>query len=88
MKYSELSKLSVEELRALNSKIIGLIKSKNKTKSQATKGSLYVGAIVTVNHPRFSNTICKVTKINRTKVVINHSWNVPMSMVALKNNKL
>jgi len=85
MNYSELSKLSVEELRTLNSKVVEIIKIKNNMSAQTTKGSLYVGVSVTVNHPRLRNEICKVTKINRTKVVINNQYNVPMSMVTIKS---
>ena len=85
MNYSELSKLSVEELRTLNSKVVEIIKIKNNMSAQTTKGSLYVGATVIVNHNRLRNELCKVTKINRTKVVINDRFNVPMSIVTLKS---
>jgi hypothetical protein len=51
MTYSELSKLSIEELRNLNSMVIETIKSKKSLLALETKDSLYVGAMVSVDHP-------------------------------------
>jgi hypothetical protein len=95
MNYSELSKLSIEELRNLNSKIIETIKSKKSLLALETKESLYVGANVSVNHPKLSGKQCRVTKINRTKAVIEvlngpsygrvGSYNVPLSMISLNS---
>ena len=85
MEYSELSKLSIEELRSLNTMVIQVIKNKTQMKAYGVKESLYVGATVIVNHNRLRNELCKVTKINRTKVVINDRFNVPMSIVTLKS---
>ena len=95
MNYSELSKLSIEELRNLNSKIVETIKSKKSLLALETKDSLYVGANVSVNHPKLSGKQCRVTKINRTKAVIEvlngpsygrvGSYNVPLSMISLNS---
>ena len=95
MTYSELSKLSIEELRNLNSKIVETIKSKKSLLALETKDSLYVGANVSVNHPKLSGKQCRVTKINRTKAVIEvlngpsygrvGSYNVPLSMISLNS---
>jgi hypothetical protein len=93
MTYSELSKLSIEELRALNSKVVEVIKMKRNEVALDIKDSLYVGANVSVNHPKLSGKQCRVTKINRTKAVIEvlngpsygrvGSYNVPLSMISL-----
>ena len=95
MTYSELSKLSIEELRNLNSMVIETIKSKKSLLALETKDSLYVGANVSVNHPKLSGKQCRVTKINRTKAVIEvlngpsygrvGSYNVPLSMISLNS---
>lgn len=93
MTYSELSKLSIEELRALNSKVVEVIKMKRNEVALDVKDSLYIGANVSVNHPKLSGKQCRVTKINRTKAVIEvlngpsygrvGSYNVPLSMISL-----
>lgn len=90
MTYSELSKLSIEELRNLNSMVIETIKSKKSLLALETKDSLYVGAIVSVDHKKMAGHELKITKINRTKAVcemINGrgSYNVPLSMINIIN---
>ena len=90
MNYSELSKLSIEELRNLNSMVIETIKSKKSLLALETKDSLYVGAIVSVDHKKMAGHELKITKINRTKAVcemINGrgSYNVPLSMINIIN---
>ena len=90
MTYSELSKLSIEELRNLNSIVIETIKSKKSLLALEKKDSLYVGAIVSVDHPKMAGHELKVTKINRTKAVcelINGmgSYNVPLNMINIIN---
>lgn len=93
MTYSELNSLSIEELRALNSKVVEVIKLKRNEMALDVKDSLYVGANVSVNHPKLSGKQCRVKKINRTKAVIEvlngpsygrvGSYNVPLSMISL-----
>ena len=90
MTYSELSTLSIEELRNLNSMVIETIKSKKSLLALEKKDSLYVGAIVSVDHPKMAGHELKVTKINRTKAVcelINGmgSYNVPLNMINIIN---
>lgn len=90
MTYSELSKLSIEELRNLNSMVIETIKSKKSLLALEKKDSLHVGAIVSVDHPKMAGHELKITKINRTKAVcelINGmgSYNVPLNMINIIN---
>ena len=90
MTYSELSKLSIEELRNLNSMVIETIKSKKSLFALETKDSLYVGAMVSVDHPKMAGHELKVTKINRTKAVCEMvngkgSYNVPLTMINIIN---
>ena len=90
MTYSELSKLSIEELRNLNSMVIETIKSKKSLLALETKDSLYVGAMVSVDHPKMAGHELKVTKINRTKAVCElvngkGSYNVPLTMINIIN---
>ena len=94
MTYSELKNLSLEELRELNSKVVEVIKIKRSEVAYDMKNELYIGANVSVNHPKLSGKQCRVKKINRTKAVIDVlnettsygkvvSYNVPLSMLTL-----
>ncbi len=96
MNYSELKNLSLEELRELNSKVVEVIKIKKSEIAWDVKNELYIGANVSVNHPKLSGKQCRVKKINRTKAVIevlnnnelgrynlNNEYNVPLSMLTL-----
>jgi len=90
MNYSELKNLSLEELRELNSKVVEVIKIKKSELAWDMKNELYVGANVSVNHPKLSGKQCRVSKINRTKAVIEvlngyGSYNVPLSMLTLNS---
>lgn len=80
--------MTIEELRSLNSLVIEVIKSKKAMAGYEAKQSLYVGANVSVNHPKLAGKQCRVEKINRTKAVIKvlngyGSYNVPLSMIQL-----
>lgn len=86
MNYSELSKLSVEELRNLNQMVVEMIKSKRNVESLEKKLGLQIGMKVTVNHPKLMGRELEVTKINRTKANLRviggfASYNVPVSMI-------
>ena len=88
MNYSELKNLSLEELRELNSKVVEVIKIKKSELAWDVKNELYIGANVSVNHPKLSGKQCRVTKINRTNAVIEvlngmGSYNVPLTMLTL-----
>ena len=86
MNYSELSKLSVSELRNLNQMVVELIKQKRSIESLEKKMGLQIGMKVTVNHPKLMGRDLEVTKINRTKANLRviggfASYNVPVSMI-------
>jgi hypothetical protein len=86
MNYSELSKMSVEELRNLNQMVVEMIKSKRNVESLEKKLGLQIGMKVTVNHPKLMGRELEVTKINRTKANLRviggfASYNVPVSMI-------
>ena len=86
MNYSELSKLSVEELRNINTLVVDLIKQKRTIQSLEKKVGLRVGMTVKVNHPKLYGREFEVTKINRTKANIKviggfSSYNVPVSLI-------
>ena len=86
MNYSELSKLSVEELRNINSLVVDLIKQKRTIQSLEKKVGLHVGMKVKVNHPKLHGRELEVTKINRTKANLRvvggfASYNVPVSLI-------
>jgi len=86
MNYSELSKMSVEELRDINQMVVALIKSKRNIESLQNKIGLRVGMLVKVNHPKLQGRELEVTKINRTKANLRvvggfASYNVPVSLI-------
>ena len=85
MNYSELSKLSVEELRNINQIVIGLIKAKRTVESLTKKVGLKVGMSVRVNHPKLAGQELSVNKINRTKATLSiksgKSFIVPISLI-------
>ena len=86
MTYSELNSLTIEELRALNTKVVEVIKMKKSEMALDVKEELYIGANVSVNHPKLAGKQLRVEKINRTKAVLKvlngiGSYTVPMSMI-------
>jgi len=88
MNYAELNKMSIEELRALNAKLIEVIKMKKYEAALDVKEGLYVGANVRVNHPKLVGKQLQVEKINRTKAAVKvlngfGFYNVPLSMIEL-----
>jgi vacuolar-type H+-ATPase subunit B/Vma2 len=93
MTYSELNSLSIEQLRSLNSKVVEVIKMKRSEVALDVKEALYIGANVSVKHPKLAGKQCRVEKINRTKAVLKvlngtsygsvGSYTVPLSMISL-----
>lgn len=88
MTYQELNSLSIEELRNLNSKVVEIIKMKRSVQAMDIKEELYIGANVSVNHPKLQGKQLRVEKINRTKAVLKvlngvGSYTVPMSMISV-----
>jgi hypothetical protein len=85
MNYSELAKLSVEELRNINQIVIGLIKAKRTVESLTNKVGLKVGMSVRVNHPKLAGKELFVNKISRTKATLSVKsgacYNVPISLI-------
>jgi uncharacterized protein YerC len=86
MNYSQLSKLSVEELRSINQMVVQLIKQKRTIESLEKKIGLQVGMKVRVNHPKLHGRELEVIKINRTKANLRvvggfASYNVPVSLI-------
>jgi hypothetical protein len=88
MNYSELNKMSIEQLRELNSKVIEVIKLKKYEVALETKGELRIGMNVSVNHPKLAGKQLVVEKINRTKAVLKvlngfGGYTVPLSMIQI-----
>ena len=88
MTYSELAKMTIEELRNLNSMVVETIKSKKSVLALEKKDELYVGANVKVHHPKLAGKQLVIEKINRTKAVVKllnglGGYNVPLSMIEL-----
>ena len=86
MNISELSKLSVSELRDINKIVVQLINQKKAIESLQKKVGLSVGMVVKVNHPRLEGSELEVIKINRTKASLkliggHGSYNVSVSLI-------
>ena len=85
MNYSQLSKLSVEELRNINKLVVDLIKQKRTIQSLEKKVGLQVGMTVRVNHPKLAGKELSVNKINRTKATVSVKsgacYIVPISLI-------
>ena len=85
MNYSELSKLSVSELRNINQLVVELIKQKRNIEALQKKVGLQVGMSVRVNHPKLAGKELFVNKISRTKATLSVKsgarYNVPISLI-------
>ena len=85
MNISELSKLSVSELRNINQIVVELIKQKRTIESLQKKVGLQIGMSVTVNHPKLVGKELFVNKISRTKATLSVKngacYNVPISLI-------
>ena len=86
MNISQLSSLSISELRDLNEAVVNMIKFKRATEASLKKMELSVGMKVKVNHPKLMGRELVVNKINRTKATLGviggfGSYNVPITMI-------
>ena len=86
MNISELSSLSISELRSLNEAVVNMIKLKRNMESTLKKVELSVGMKVRVNHPKLMGRELEIKKISRTKATLGviggfSSYNVPISMI-------
>jgi hypothetical protein len=85
MNISELSNLSVAELRNINQIVIELIKQKRTIESLQKKVGLSVGMNVKVNHPKLRGMELSINKINRTKATVSVKnggvYVVPISLI-------
>ena len=82
---SQLSSLSVSELRSLNGAVVDMIKLKRNMESTIKKVGLSVGMSVRVNHPRLAGKELFVNKISRTKATLSLNgggvFTVPISLI-------
>ena len=86
MNISELSSLSISELRSLNEAVVNMIKLKRNMESTLKKVELSVGMRVRVNHPKLMGRELEIKKISRTKATLGviggmSSYNVPISLI-------
>ena len=85
MNISQLSSLSISELRSLNEAVISMIKHKRSMESTLKKVGLSVGMSVRVNHPKLAGQELSVNKISRTKATLSiksgKAYVVPISLI-------
>ncbi len=85
MNISQLSSLSISELRSLNEAVVSMIKHKRSMESALKKVGLSVGMSVRVNHPKLAGQELHISKINRTKATVHiksgKAYIVPISLI-------
>jgi hypothetical protein len=86
MNISNLSSLSISELRSLNEAVVEMIKLKRNMEASIKKVELSVGMRVRVNHPKLMGRELEIKKISRTKATLGviggmSSYNVPISLI-------
>ena len=86
MNYAELTKMSLEDLRMLNNRVVEVIKMKRKQSSLEKKFELQVGMQVKVNPPKLMGMKLVVNEIRRTKASLRvldglGSYSVPINMI-------
>lgn len=90
MKIQELRKMSVDELRKLNSSIIEVLNEKKRIEAIEKRTILKIGEIVTVKHEKMEGKKFIVEKINVTKAILkskdglNRLFNVPIVLINKK----
>ena len=89
MTVTELNRMNIDDLRALNGMIIDVIKRKKTEVAHAVKNELRLGANVRVNHPKLAGKQLRVEKINRTKAILkvlngDGTYIIPLSMIEVK----
>ena len=83
----ELLYLSVEQLQTLNSKVVEMLKLKNRLQSREKSGTLKVGQVVEINQAKHKGQKFIIKKVKRTKCIIQakdnmmESYNCPISML-------
>jgi hypothetical protein len=86
MNISNLSNLSLSELRSLNEAVVEMIKLKRNMEASIKKVELSIGMRVRVNHPKLMGRELEIKKISRTKATLGviggfGSYNVPITMI-------
>jgi len=89
-----LKAMTTEELRAINSYVVAILKTRKASKLAEVKQELREGAPIFVNHPQLSfrkNLV--LTKINKTRGVVqvqgatgrfDQGWNVPLQLIEMQ----
>lgn len=89
-----LGAMTTEELRAINSYVVGILKTRKASKLAEVKQELREGSPVVVNHPHlsFRNNLL-LLKINKTRGVVkvqgatgrfDQGWNVPLQLIEMR----
>ena len=84
---AQLSTMTTEDLRSLNSAIINQINYRKSVELNRAKSTLYVGAICKVDHPKAYGKTFRVEKINPKNVICkeingsNVKWTITASML-------
>jgi len=83
----ELLYLSVEQLQTLNSKVVEMLKLKNRLQSREKSATLKVGQVVEINQAKHKGQKFIIKKVKRTKCIIQakdnimETYNCPISML-------
>lgn len=86
---SELSTMTMEDLRSLHSAIVNQINYRTSTERHRAKSNLYVGALCKVDHPKAYGKTFLIEKINPKNIIcreINGSatkWTITATMLKI-----
>ena len=87
MTIGEIQNMETKELQMLNKMVVAELKARRTQITNKIKNELNVGQIVEVNHHKLFGVKCKITQINRKRVVVSTdrgNYTVPMSMLIVK----
>ena len=86
---ADLLNMSIDDLKELNSMVVGTIKAKRSLEGRATANELSVKQEIKVNSQKHINDIFIIEKINKTKAKCTlkgtlKGYTVPFSMIITK----
>jgi hypothetical protein len=89
--FSDFNAMTTEQLRDINSAVVGILKYRQQQKINDVKDQIRVGSKVKINHFKAGNTVYTITEIRRKRATVKdqygYSLNVPIALVELYQAK-
>lgn len=87
LKMSDYEAMDTEDLRAINTMVVKILRSRQNEKIENIKDQINVGSKVTVNHVKTRGVVFTITEIRRKRATVRNQYgnslNVPISLVIL-----